>query len=89
MTAKFLNGTENVLEIGGNIGRKSLIIAHILHHNNFVTIETNPDDATKLMHNRDLNNFHFHVETSALSARKLIQKGWNTIPSDEVLDILK
>ena len=29
---------------------------------------------------------YFHIENSALSKRKLIQKGWDTIASDTVLD---
>jgi len=33
-----------------------------------------------------LNNFNFHIESSALSNRKLIQKGWDTIPSDTLID---
>lgn len=89
MVAKYLSGHEKVLEIGGNIGRNSLVIAYILqqkNNNDFVSIETNPEDARKLKHNRDLNGFNFHVENTALSARKLIQKGWVTIPSDTIQD---
>jgi hypothetical protein len=33
-----------------------------------------------------MNNFHFHIENAALSKRKLIQMGWNTICSDVLLD---
>ena len=29
-----------------------------------------------------MNNLNFHIESSALSNRKLIQIGWDTIPSD-------
>ena len=72
-----------MLEIGGNIGRNSLIIASILEsNNNFVTLESDINIANQLTENRDLNNFKFHIESSALSNRKLIQSGWNTIPSD-------
>lgn len=39
-----------------------------------------------LLDNRDLNNLNFFVESSALSKRKLIQNGWNTIPSDTLLE---
>jgi len=34
------------------------------------------------MENRALNYFNFNIENSALSNRKLIQKGWDTIPSE-------
>ena len=87
MVVRYLTGNEKVLEIGGNIGRNSLIIGSILgnNKNNFVTLECGPDIAAQLRHNRNLNNMTFHVESSALSKRKLIQKGWDTIASDTLL----
>ena len=87
MITRYLSGNEKVLEIGGNIGRASLIIASILENNdNFVTLECDVDIANKLTENRDLNNFKFHIENSALSNRKLIQLVWDTIPSDILFD---
>ena len=83
MAVRYLTGNEKVLEIGGNIGRNSLIIASILKNNdNFVTLECDTNIAKQLTENRNLNNFNFHIESSALSNRKLIQSGWTTIPSD-------
>ena len=89
MVSKYLSGDEKVLEIGGNIGRNSMVIAHILNknnNNNFVSLESDFDIAQQLKHNRDKNNLNFHIEQSALSKKKLIQKGWDTIPSDIILD---
>jgi FkbM family methyltransferase len=89
MAVRYLTGNEKVLEIGGNIGRNSLIIAYILkenNNNNFVTLESDPDIAKQLQENRDLNNFNFFIESSALSKRRLIQKGWETIVSDTLLE---
>jgi len=87
MVIRCLSGNEKVLEIGSNIGRNSLVIASILQNqNNFVTLESDSSISEKLIFNRDINNFYFHVENSALSARKLIQQGWDTIPSDILLD---
>jgi len=66
-----------------------LIIGHILslkNNNNFVTMECDSDIAGILQYNRDINKMNFHIESAALSKRKLIQKGWNTICSDEVLE---
>ena len=40
----------------------------------------------QLKENRDLNNLNFYIENSALSKRKLIQTGWDTIPSDTLLE---
>jgi FkbM family methyltransferase len=87
MTVQYLTGNEKVLEIGGNIGRNSLIIASILKDShNLVTLECDVNIAKQLTENRDLNNIKFHIENSALSKRKLIQRGWDTIPSDTLLD---
>jgi FkbM family methyltransferase len=87
MVVRYLTGDEKILEIGGNIGRNSLVIASILKdNNNFVTLESDINIGNQLKENRDLNNFNFHIENSALSNRTLIQHGWNTIPSDTLKD---
>jgi FkbM family methyltransferase len=86
MAIRYLTGDEKVLEIGSNIGRNSIVIASILkNNNNFVTLESDVNTVKKLTENRDINNLNFHIECSALSKRKLIQKGWITIPSDTLL----
>jgi hypothetical protein len=83
MAIRFLTGSEKVLEIGGNVGRNTLVIASILENDaNLVTLECDSDIATQLTENRDLNNFKFHIEPSALSNRELIQKAWDTVPSE-------
>ncbi len=84
MVVRYLTGNEKVLEIGGNIGRNSLIISSIVG-DNLVTLETDRNISAQLTENRNLNYFNFHIENSALSKRKLIQKGWDTIPSDVLL----
>ena len=89
MVCRYIRGCEKVLEIGSNIGRNSLVIAHILgekNNTNFVTLECDKNIAKQLQENRDLNNFNFHIESSALSKRKLIQRGWDTIPSNVLLN---
>ena len=87
MSVRYLKGNEKVLEIGGNIGRNSLVIASILQDStNLVTLECNINVANLLIKNRDMNNFNFYVEKSALSNRSLIQRGWETIPSDTLID---
>ena len=99
METKYLTGNEKVLEIGGNIGRNSLVIAQILRDGggasndfNLVTMECANDTSILLMENRNLNGFHFHIEKSALSSNKLIQNELNgnnvinkTLPSDTLL----
>ena len=89
MAVRYLSGNEKVLELGSNIGRNSLIIASILAEKNnphFVTLECDSNIANQLIENMNLNNLNFHIEKSALSKRKLIQKGWDTIASDELIN---
>ena len=89
MSVRYLTGNEKVLELGGNIGRNSLVIGSILKQQNntdLVVLECDPFTAKQLTENRDMNNMQFHIETCALSKRNLIQTGWATIESDVVLD---
>lgn len=86
MATKYLTGNEKVLELGGNIGRNTLVIATILNRSdNLVSLECDPNIALQLTENRDINHLNFHIEDSALSKRNLIQKGWETIISEVVL----
>ena len=88
MAARFLTGNEKVLELGGNIGRNSLVISSILNsngNNNLVVLECDYDISKQLEENKLLNNADFHIENSALSKKKIIQKGWDTLQSDELL----
>jgi len=89
MVIRYLTGDEKILEIGGNIGRNSLVISSILKkkdNTNFVVLESDTNISNQLNENKSLNNLEFHIETAALSKRKLIQKGWNTIASDVLLN---
>ena len=86
MAINYITGNEKVLEIGGNIGRNSLIISSLLTDSkNLVTLESDSEIALQLTENRDINNLQFNIESKALSKRKLIQKEWDTIVSDELL----
>jgi glycosyltransferase involved in cell wall biosynthesis len=87
MIVSTFTGKEKVLEIGGNIGRGSLLIASLLEDTKqFVVLESSKDSSNLLNMNRIVNDFQFHIETSALSIQKLIQRGWTTIASDTLLD---
>ena len=88
MVVKYFTGYEKVLEIGGNIGRNSLISSSIMNkqkNKDLVVLETDPRIYLQLIHNKDINNLVFYIENSALSKRNLIQRGWETIVSDELL----
>ena len=81
MIVKYLTGNETVLEIGGNIGRTSLVIASILNNNGkLLTLECDTTVAKILAENRELNSLNFDIENSALSSRKLMQKKRCYIP---------
>jgi len=87
MAMQFLTGKERVLEIGGNVGRNSILMASILDSDQqLVVMECSPPIANQLQHNRHLNQQNFLIENAALSKSKLIQKGWTTMPSDVLLD---
>lgn len=84
MAASHIGPKNVVLEIGGNIGRNSCVIASLLDDSsNLVVFESDPDTAKKLLENRDANGFSFAVETCAISKKKLVQNGWNTRPVPE------
>ena len=89
MTYRFLPRDSSVLELGGNIGRNSMLISSILTNpEKHVVLESYSEIADCLKKNRDENNKRFHVEDAALSKRKLLQKenSWTTIPSDRLLE---
>lgn len=86
MTALYLSEEAKVLELGGNYGRNSCVIAAILKNpRNLVVMEPCGEYARLLRENRDVNGFQFHIEVSALSKVPMIQQGWKTIPSNVVL----
>lgn len=81
MAVRYIRPHHCVLEIGGNIGRNSCVIASILEDDkNLVVFESSPQHAKELEINRDRNEFTFHIEPSALSKLPLQQIEWLTIP---------
>ena len=80
MVAKYLRPDATVLELGSNIGRNTLIISSILDDpSRLVTVECDPATAKQLRVNGDVNEFDFKICNAALSKRRLVQKGWDTI----------
>lgn len=85
LTAMSLPSNAKVLELGSNLGVNTCLIASILQDShNLVTLECRPECIPYLIQNRDTNHLYFHVENAALSKLPLIEKGWITIPSDEI-----
>jgi FkbM family methyltransferase len=86
LAVRYLKGNEKVLEIGGNIGRNSLVIASILQdQKNLVTLESDYNISEQLKQNRNINNYTFNIENSALSNKKMIQREWDTKISDVLI----
>ncbi len=74
MSAMFISPDDKVLEIGGNIGRNSCVIASLLNDpKNLVVTESDPGAASILIANRNRNGLFFHVEDSAISQVPLMQ----------------
>jgi FkbM family methyltransferase len=89
MSLDFITNTDRVLELGGNIGRNSLIISSILDNSNqLVVLESDKDAAKILESNRDMNNFKFTIVNKALSKHRLCQIVWNTYKLNESEPIL-
>lgn len=88
MTLKYLPRNAKVLEIGGNIGRNTSLISMILDdERNLVTLESHPEIAKMLIANIQMNDFKTHIEAAALSKRRLIQRGWDTMVLDNEANI--
>ena len=87
MAVMYIKPDDIVLELGGNIGRNSCIIASLLNDSkNLVVFESFYTIAEQLKENRDLNNFNFHIEDCAISKCELYQKVWETKPVNEMTD---
>lgn len=87
MAVRYIKPHHRVLEIGSNIGRNSLVIATILKNpQQLVTLESSPEIYEQLLENKNKNKLNFISENKALSYKSLIQKDWQTIPSDILLD---
>ncbi len=84
MAISNLNENSKVLELGSNIGRNTILIATILNNSrNLVTLESDPNIAAQLCENLNNNNIVTNIEAAALSSRRLVQNGWNTMPLED------
>ena len=83
MTVMHLPSNAKVLELGGNVGRNTCVIATILEDSrNLVSLEPSNESAKYLRKNRDVHGLNFHIEESAVSKVPLVQAGWISIPSE-------
>jgi FkbM family methyltransferase len=87
MAAMYIKPDDIVLELGGNIGRNSCIIASLLKDSKNLTVfESDPRTAILLNENRALNNLNFNIEDCAISKSVLYQSHWDTKPVDMLSD---
>jgi hypothetical protein len=72
---KYINPNNNILEIGSNIGRVSIVISHILKSGTgkLITLETNSQIFNILIENKKNNNLDFITINKALSKRDISQ----------------
>ena len=85
IATKYINENDKVLEIGGNIGRNSMIIASLLNKTeNLTVMETDPETFKMLKHNKEINNMNFKIINAGLSKKKLLQNLWDTYYSDSL-----
>jgi FkbM family methyltransferase len=85
----YLTGHETVLEIGGNLGRNSMVIATMLTDpQRLVVLESSQEIAHQLRENVAANPHlgDVHVEASALTRHRMFQKGWSTSTDATFLD---
>lgn len=81
MVARFLTGSETVLELGANVGRNSLFIAALLHDPaRLVSVECVAATHVMLQENIQCNNYPFNTVCAAISHVPLEYRGWNTRP---------
>lgn len=85
IATKYINENDKVLEIGGNIGRNSMIIASLLNKTeNLTVMETDQKTFKILKHNKEINNMNFKIINAGLSKKKLLQNSWDTYYSDSI-----
>ena len=84
MSIRFLDKKSKVLEIGANIGRNTVMIASMLDDpgKQFVTLECDPRSCATLRDNQYKMQLDFNIVNSALSYRRMFQKGWSTLSLD-------
>ena len=81
---KYISDDDIILEIGGNIGRVSFILATILKNDrNLLVLECNKKHYNELLFNKNINKLNFNIEPKALSLHKLYQIGWQTYTETE------
>jgi FkbM family methyltransferase len=84
--AKHVNPQATVLELGGNVGRSTMVLASVMNDSSrLVVMETDSNNSEILERNRIANNFDFHLMSGALTKTPLMQSNWVSEPLKEPL----
>jgi FkbM family methyltransferase len=85
---KHIEKTDQVLEIGANIGRSSVVInSLLLDKTKHVAVETIASTTKVLQKNKEANNSKFVIFNGAISDKPLIQKHWRSKIYDDTIPI--
>jgi len=93
LSLNYIKSDSCVLELGGNIGRNSMIISLLLDDpTRLVVIEPSTKIYEQLMENKNNNNLNFNTECLAISEKRLWSSKWNTFseykPGSEEVDTI-
>ncbi len=83
LALEFIQPDDRVIELGGNVGRNTIVISCILTnpHEQLVSLECNQDFIQMFEFHKKINGLTFHIENSALSKRPLYIRDWETTSS--------
>ena len=85
---KYIEKKDIILEIGGNIGRVSILLSTLINDDkNLVVLESNNQHYNELLINKNQNGCNFTVLNNALSKYPLYQYKWVTFTLEEYNNI--
>lgn len=87
---KYIDKNDIILELGGNIGRVSILLSILINNeNNLVVLESNEQHYNEFLENYNMNNCKFNVLNRALSIQPLYQYGWQSFTLEEYNNIIE
>lgn len=92
LCCKYIHPNMNILELGSNIGRVTMIISSILNNGTgqLITLETNKNIYNNLLINKTNNNLNFNAMNKALSYLEMthlydVGNNWLSFPKEEIM----
>ena len=82
--SKYFKENDRFLELGTNIGRALLVLAHLTNPENIVSVDMNPEYINICKRNLERNYVRgVKLIPKAISNVPLVRNGWNFFPMDE------